>query len=204
MKKSPDDSSLHISVDQYTLPLFPWTASTIDVWWRRKKLLEDIESRKMEITNIDGDLPISKQKLLLSWQRKKMCQFWHRFCVKRWIPDKLISNLCIGWTIDIGYQGQQDGCHHEIDGCAKWGAEMSSLVLYRTLRCDWRIFEGSQLPPEETLPLWVGTESYQSIGCKNESKRRFYESKDDFLIRLFWLLLKSPEMERSFPVWNSD
>ena len=161
----------------------------------------------MEITNIDGDLPISKQKLLLSRQRKKMCQFWHCFRVKRWIPDALISNLCIGWTIDIGYQGRQDCCHHENDGCAKWGAEMSSSVLYRTLRCDWRIFEGSQLPPEEILPLWVGNafiicivESYQSIGCKNESKRRFYESKHDFSIRLFSLLLKSREMDRSFPV----
>ena len=127
----------------------------------------------MEITNIDGDLPISKRKLLLSRQRKKMCQFWHCFRVKRWIPEALISNLFIGWTIDIGYQGRQDCCHHENDGCAKWGAEMSSSVLYRTLRCDWRIFEGSQLPPEEILPLWVGNafmiciaESYQSIGCK--------------------------------------
>jgi len=94
----------------------------------------------MENTNIDDDLPIPKRKLLLSLQRKQICQFWYCFRVKRWIPDELISNLCTGWTIDIGYQGRVDCCHHENDGCAKWGAEMSSTVLHRTLCCDWRIF----------------------------------------------------------------
>ena len=60
-----------------------------------------------------------------------------------------------------------------------------------TLCRDWRIFEASQLSPEEILRLWVGNafiscmvENYQSIECKNESKRHFYQSKNDFVIRL--------------------
>ena len=77
----------------------------------------------------------------------------------------------------------ETGCGNVVD-CA-------SRKVIGTLRRDWRIFEASQLSPEEILRLWVGNafiscmvENYQSIECKNESKRHFYQSKNDFVIRL--------------------